>query len=344
MSSLPAHDSSDLADIQFPAASGCSLAGPPDALLCDMELPWCERFYPLGYPIDIVTNAPEVLAIARETFGHSRAARASEPLRVHVGVSPGGERSRLPEPTRREFNHLYSLVADAPNQALLDLKTGTSFIWMTQAAISDGIYFRYNFLEKAVYLQLGAFLVTDIHAACVSRNGRGFLLCGASGAGKTTLAYACATNGWTYTSDDTSYLISESNPPRVIGHSHRIRFRPAAALLFPEVALHPRMPRMEGKASIEIQLAELPQLSTATETTVDSIICLNRYPGATGHIERLAPGAATMRMRDELYSAGEIRAGHVLALEKLWNVPTFRLDYCDLTEAVELLDLLARDV
>jgi len=344
MSSSSAHNSAELTDNRLHAVAACSVTKPSDSLLSDMDLPWCGRFYPLGYPIDIVTNVPEVLAIAEETFGHSRATRVGEPLRLHVGVSPSGERFCPPEPTRREFNHLYSLVADASNQALLDLKTGTSFIWLTQAAISNRSYFRYNFLEKAVYLQLGAFLVTDIHAACVSRNGRGFLLCGASGAGKTTLAYACATHGWTYTSDDTSYLINDSDPPRVIGHSHRIRFRPAAARLFPEVALHPRTPRMEGKASIEIRLAELPVLQTATEATVDSIIYLNRHPGAARRLERLAPGTATMRMRDELYSAGEIRARHGVNLEKLWNVPTFTLDYCDLTGAVELLDSLAREV
>src|SRR5665213_2624050 len=85
--------------------------------------------------------------------------------------------------------------------------------------------FRHNFLEQMVYLLLGSSVVTDLHAACISKDGKGVLLCGDSGAGKSTLSYACARAGWTYTSDDTSYLINDLDLPTVIGHSHRMRFQ-----------------------------------------------------------------------------------------------------------------------
>jgi hypothetical protein len=203
-----------------------SSSRPQDALLCDMELPHRGIFYPLGYPVEVITNDKVVLQAAEESFGHGRLSRTSETLQIRVGVSSKGGSECPPEPTRREYNHLYSLVADVNNQSLLDLRSGINFTWVTSAAVNSGIYFRYNFLEKAVYLLLGASVVTDLHAACVSNNGKGILLIGDSGAGKSTLAYACARAGWTYTSDDTSYLINDSKVPRVIGHSHRARFRP----------------------------------------------------------------------------------------------------------------------
>ncbi len=153
---------------------------------------------------------------------------------------------------------------------------------MTSAAVNNRIYFRYNFLEKAVYLLLGASVVTDMHAACVSKNGKGILLIGDSGAGKSTLAYACARAGWTYTSDDTSYLINDSKPPRVIGHSHRARFRPSAKELFPELEHFGLTPRIEGKPSIEVSTSELPIASTSPEATVDLIVYLNRDSSAEG--------------------------------------------------------------
>jgi ABC-type multidrug transport system fused ATPase/permease subunit len=170
---------------------------PQDDLLCDMDLPFRGSFFPLGYSIEITTNSPAVLAAATASFGHVRASRENTPLQICVGVSSGGSYTCPPEPTRREFNHLYSLVADVDNQALLDLETGTNFTWLTQAAVDNEVYFRSNFLEKTVYLLLGATVVTDIHAACVSKNGKGILLCGETGAGKTTLASACARAGWT---------------------------------------------------------------------------------------------------------------------------------------------------
>jgi len=314
---------------------------PQDSLLCDMELPLRRSFYPLGFAVEILTNRSEILEAAEESFGHRRLRYGSSALQIRIGVSESMGRLRPPEPTRREYNHLYSMVADAENQALLDLRTGANFVWLNEHALKDRLYLRYNFVEKVVYLLLGASVVTDLHAGCVSRKGMGILLCGDSGAGKSTLSYACARAGWTYTSDDTSYLINGSGLPRVIGHAHRARFRPAAKALFPELEPREITPRMEGKASIEVPVCELPKIGTATEATVCSILYLNRYPGAKGALVPLPHGSATERMGKELYSAGEIRTTHRKALERLADIPTFELQYCSLDQAIEQLDRLA---
>ncbi|MGH9583587.1 MAG: HPr kinase/phosphorylase [Bryobacteraceae bacterium] len=241
---------------------------------------------------------------------------------------------------RREHNHLYSLVADAYNQALLDLNTGTSFAWITQATVTNRLFFRYNFLEKMVYLLLGSSVVTDLHAACIGRNGRGVLLCGDSGAGKSTLAYACARKGWAYTSDDTSYLINDSSIPRVIGHAHRVRFRPAARSLFPELQGREVAPRMEGKPSIEVPVSELPIANTASEADIHSVVYLKRYSSATPKLVRLPEGTATQRMREELYSAGEVRARHEKILEHFLATPTYELHYRSISDAIHQLATL----
>jgi hypothetical protein len=315
---------------------------PQDALLCNMELPLRGIFYPLGYPVEILTNDAAVLKGADDSFGHARSSRTSAMLQIRIGVSHEGGPDCPPEPTRREYNHLYSLVADVNNQALLDLRTCTNFTWLTRAAVNNSIYLRYNFLEKVVYLLLGASVVTDLHAACVSKNGKGILLCGDSGAGKSTLAYACARAGWTYTSDDTSYLINDSDPPRVIGHSHRARFRPSAKSLFPELEDRALTPRLEGKPSIEVPISELPVSKTATEATVDSIVYLHRGPSAEARLIRLPNGTATRRACQELYSAGDVRAKHEGILEILSDIPTYELQYSDLSQGEQALGLLTR--
>jgi hypothetical protein len=317
---------------------------PQDALLYDMELPLHGIFYPLGFPVEILTNDSDVLEAAKESFGHRRLRRGSTTLQVRIGVSKGGGSSIPPEPTRREFNHLYSLLANTDNHAVLDLRTCISFIWINKSALNNKLYFRYNFLEKVVYLLLGASAVTDIHAGCVSKNGKGILLCGNSGAGKSTLAYACAQSGWTYTSDDTSYLINDSAVPRVIGHSHRMRFRPAAKDLFSELAGLEVTPRMEGKPSIEIPVSELPHLNAVCEANVHAILYLNRRPSANATLISLPEGTATKRMQEELFSAGEIREKHEKILERLSSVPTYELQYCALDDAIEQLALLVERI
>jgi hypothetical protein len=317
---------------------------PQEALLSHMELPLRGIFYPLGYAVEIITNEPAVLEAANESFGHACLSRTSAALQVCIGVSSGGDSECPPEPTRRQYNHLYSMMADADNQALLDLKTCISFVWVKKSTVDNSLYFRYNFLEKTVYLLLGSSVVTDLHAACVSKNGKGILLCGDSGAGKSTLSYACARAGWTYTSDDTSYLINNSDVPHVIGHSHRVRFRPTAKTLFQELEGRELTRRLEGKPSIEIPISEFPGLITASEARVHSIVYLNRSPSGTGRLVSLPEGTATQRTRKELYSAGEIRTKHEKILEVLSCIPTYELQYCALDHAIDQLDLLAQGV
>ena len=314
---------------------------PQDSLLYDMELQLRRRFYPLGFAVEVVTNHPEVLEAAAESFGHRRLRYGGTALQIRIGVTGSRSAKRPPDPVRREYNHLYSMVADTDNQALLDLRTGANFIWLNEGALKSRLYLRHNFLEKVVYLLLGSSVVTDVHAGCISKDGKGILLCGDSGAGKTTLSYACARAGWTYTSDDTSYLINGSLPPRVIGHAHRVRFRPDAKALFQELEHRAITPRMEGKASIEVPVSELPPIHTATEAVVRSIVYLKRYPEAQGTLTRLPRGTGAERMCKELYSAGEIRARHEEVLEKLANIPTFELHYCSVGQALQQLEELA---
>jgi hypothetical protein len=315
---------------------------PQDALLRDLELPLHQTFFPLGFAVEIMTNDLDVFEAATESFGHRRLCRGNAALQVRIGISEGGSAKCPPEPTRREYNHLYSLVADGDNQALLDLRTSTSFVWLKKSALNNRLYFRYNFLEKVVYLLLGASAVTDIHAACVSKYGRGILLCGDSGAGKSTLAYACARAGWTYTSDDTCYLINDSKTPRVIGHSHRVRFRPEAKALFPELENRDVTPRMEGKPSLEVRISELADLRirTAPEVKVQSIVYLKRNLSSKGRLARLPAGTATLRTCQELFSAGEIREKHEAILQSLSDVPTYELYYRDLNDAMRELEFL----
>ena len=313
-----------------------------DALLSEMVLPLRRTFYPLGYSVEIVTNDTSVLQAAQESFGHRELVRYCDIPAVRIGVSPADACGAPPEPIRRQYNHLYSLVADTDNQALLDLRSCTTFVWSTRNAVQNQLYFRYNFLEKVVYLLLGASVVTDIHAACVGKSGRSIMLCGESGAGKSTLAYACARAGWTYTSDDTSYLINSSTIPCVIGHAHRARFRPSARKLFPELAAFSLTPRMEGKPSIEVSTAELPIERVSEEARVHSVVYLRRDPAAKAQLVRLPEGTATQMFSRDMYSAGEIRARHIANLQLLAEVPTYELRYYELNDAVDALESLTQ--
>src|SRR5205085_11837046 len=56
----------------------------------------------------------------------------------------------------------------------------------------------------------------SVHAAGVCRGGKGLLIAGTSGAGKTTLALALIKEGLEFLGDDMLFLADGSNGPRVL--------------------------------------------------------------------------------------------------------------------------------
>jgi len=235
------------------------------------------------------------------------------------------------------------MVADVENRAICDMTAGFGFVCIGQAALRHSSYLRYHFLEAAVYNLIGALHVTPLHAACVSRNGQGLLFCGNSGAGKSTLAYACARAGWTYTSDDSSYLL-RGTLPQVIGNSQKVRFRPSARELFPELVGHDLTPRAEGKPSIEVPSVELPGLITSNEATIRGIVLLNRQPSATAVLLPLPHAAAIQYFDEALFPDHEIHARQMTALDALAMVDVYELRYDNLSQAIDCLERLTQQV
>lgn len=316
-----------------------------------MRLAFRGLFHPLGFSVEIETNRAEVLSAALALWGEQAALPIAgledKPLAVRIEVTPSAEDECPPKPVFRAHRHLLSLVAGPDSFATCDLERGVGCAWLSEAALDHGSYFRHHFLEAIVMCLLTGSRVTPIHAACVSLHGHGMLLCGESGAGKSTLAYACARAGFTLTSDDASYLVS--NPEsgsykeaRVRANCHRIRFRPAARHLFPEIADRGLTPRVQGKPSIEVCTAELAGIAVRPESAVHAIVLLKRCAedGPTA-LNRLAVDAVRPYLENTLYLLDGIHERQAESLQPLLRTPMYELRYRDLTAAVARLERLA---
>lgn len=313
-----------------------------DALLSKVDLPLRAVFYPLGFAFEIITNNVAVLNAASESWGHTKQREGGPILQLRIGVTKGTSEGCPPGPVVRSQQHLLSIVADAHNQAICDLNTGVSFAWVNEGALQYPSYLRYHFLEAVALTLISTSYATPIHAACVSRYGCGLLLCGDSGAGKSTLAYACARSGWTFTSDDASYLKHNSRELCMIGNSHQLRFRPSARELFPELQGRSLTPRAEGKPSIEVPTAELPGIVTAEEVQVRHVVLLNRWPSPYAELLSLPRKAARRYFQQYLPFSDRRQQEQSEALQRLYSADVYELRYQDLAQAVDCLDHLAR--
>ncbi len=312
----------------------------PDPLQYGVVLPLRETFYPLGFTLEIETNSPSVLEAARESWPCGSALFAERPLRLCIAVSPGPKRDLPPPPAFRGQAHLVSIISDQRNFAVCDYQRGFGFCCLESAAVADRPWLRYCFLEAVTYLLLTQLYLTPLHAACVALEGRGVLLLGESGAGKSCLAYACACRGWTYLADDASSLVRGHAGRMVLGRPHQIRFRDSAPALFPELAGRPAVYGVNGKRSIEVPTREMPHIATASSCRADYIVFLHRGDGAA----RLDPISASMaqgRLEEVLFLYdAQVYAGHRSSLAELASAQAFDLRYQESERAADLLRAL----
>jgi hypothetical protein len=322
-----------------------TLVSVPDPTLCEFPLPLERTFYPLGFAVRISTNSPEIVQAATEVWGSCERVFDEEPVQLRLAVDPACTEARPPAAMPRAQGHLFCLVHSARNFATADLSRGYAFGWFTPAMVADRGHFRYHFLESLGYAMLSALYLTPIHAACVNLRGGGMLLWGPSGAGKTSLAYACAKRGWEFVTDDGSYLVRKSTgEPWIAGRPHDIRFRDTARSLFPELATRTPCLRMNGKLDIEVPSAELGILKVAQAARVGTLVILNRQAGGPAQL-RPYPKEDALALLEQTICFGDerVRQAQRQSLKSLTKLPVFELTYSGLEDAERRLRLLVED-
>lgn len=317
---------------------------PLDPLQYAFALPLTRIFFPMGFPVRITTNSEEVIRAAEDAWGSCEELFGYTPLDLRFAVDGDSTSERPPSVLPRGRENLLAIVHAADNFAIADLSRGSSFSWLTPAMVAEHGYFRYHFLEALTYVMLGALYLTPIHAGCVALNGCGVLLCGDSGAGKTSLAYSCARRGWTYVADDASHLLRPGTELRILGRPHDIRFRSTAAQLFPELAVYSPVKRANGNLDLEIKTSELGLRHTATETRAGYLIFPNRaFSGRPGL--RAAERSRAAEWLFEVLCVGEecVREAQRKSLAPLLDLPILELCYRDPAEGeAELRTLVMR--
>jgi hypothetical protein len=314
-----------------------------DPILAHASMPLQSVYFPLGFPLSFATNSLSLHAAAFQSWGKFRQVFSTPPLTLRIGVTYEKSRSALlpGAPVCRLQGHLLSNIADPDNFVVCDLNDGYSFGWLTPQTAENVPYSRYHILEAGALAMVAALRAAPLHAACVTAASRGMLLCGDSGAGKTSLALAAARAGWTFTSDDACYLPIGRSDRMVVGNCHQLRLRESGVLLFPEFADRAVTPRATGKPSIEIPTEDLPHLLTSESATIDHIIFLNRNSEKHAGLYSFSKDVACSYFSQSLFSTTKSHATHTSALQHLLEVDIYELCYTDLDWAVQRLHELA---
>jgi hypothetical protein len=300
-------------------------------------------FYPSGFPVEVRTNSAEILSFCGEMWNVFAKRFDTELVRIDVHVVES-DSTECPSAVKyQKLERTMVFAADAENFGVVHFGRNESQVRITQAAMRHKLYVQQCFLAVASGPHWATRYMTPVHAACVALDGHGIMLCGDSGAGKSTLSYACARAGWTYVSDDASFLLNCGTGRTVSGDCHRVRFRPTAAELFPELIGLELTPRMTGKPSIEMPTAAFPQMVCAQTVNVDFMVFLNRRTEGPPELRPYRKDVARYFMQQTLYGTPETLAVQYKTIERLLTAEVFELRYRDLGWAIERLEKLARE-
>ncbi|HEV2401156.1 MAG TPA: aldolase [Candidatus Sulfotelmatobacter sp.] len=335
---LRERESSDGSPLPLPISEGCAY----DPLLSLCELPLKKVFYPRGFPVAVHTNSEEVLEAAHESWGENRQAFDVPEIRIDVGVLPAFASHCFNLPVCRSRENILCSIADAQNFSVCDVGTGYAFCWLSRHTVNNHAYFRYHFLEAAALSLVTTKYLTPVHGACVAWKGKGILLCGDSGAGKSSLSFACARRGWTFLSDDATCLVRGRKGRIVVGNPEHIHFRESAFEIFPELRHIPLRPRINGEIAVELATESCSEIKTAHEAEVDFVLFLNRQPSVLPSVLPFSRATALANLSQILcYGEEKIRKEQKRSLANLVSAEVLEFRYSDLEPAVAFLRRLA---
>lgn len=169
------------------------------------------------------------------------------------GVVLRYERSTIVKSLDRQRRALYLCVEDAQKLGLNDQTKPFPHFLATW------------YLDRGIHL---------VHAGLVSIRGKGVLIGGTGGSGKSTVAIACALAGFDFLGDDTVGTVVSAEG--CIGHAcyNVVRSSPRVFEWFPRLAevahLLPRTPADKGK--LLFSMAEVPGVVAPRSTTIQAIV------------------------------------------------------------------------
>lgn len=325
-----------------PAAELPRLPDSTQVMLGSPDLRLRATFFPFGFPAEVRTNSEAVLEQFRSLWGRFTQERNAPPILCEVELVESSSRECPPAPSYRLMPPLIVCTGDADNYCIVDLERQQARMAISSAALHYPSYVQFFFLGLPVCC-IATEHATPVHAGCVSLGGRGILLCGDSGAGKSTVSYACARAGWTYTSDDASYLVNGGEARVVTGNCHQLRFRPSARQLFAELEGLEITPRAVGKPSIEVPTARLRHITVAPTAEVDFIVYLNQHAGGPSRLVPYSREQARRSMQQVLYGPPRSLERQYAAIDKLLTAEIFEMRSPDLDWVVDRLQTLAEN-
>lgn len=178
-----------------------------------------------------------------------------------------------------------SFVALSPDQ-------GGALVTVARQMLKFPYHVRYELIEFAVFtLAARAQQLIPLHAACVSRNDRGLLLMGESGAGKSTMALHCLLRKLDFVSEDAVFVTAKGLLATGVANFLHVcpdTLRWLSKQQARHVRVSPRIQRRSGVRKFEIDLRQGDYRLAARPPKLSTIVFLSPREGGKALLRPLS--------------------------------------------------------
>jgi hypothetical protein len=299
----------------------------------------------LGCDFEFETDSPELRRIVDWAYADLPRHKLSTTvprLKIRIARAPsdrgrGRKAARSAEIPRIEMlsgADFLGATTSASDFVVLSPAQRTGLIVVSPRLLRSEYHVRYELLEFAVFtLATRVQGLVGLHAACVGRGGRGLLLMGDSGAGKSTAALHCLLRGFEFLSEDSVFVAPDSLLATGVAnfaHVRRdsLRFVPQEAQAL--VRRSPVIKRRSGVEKFEIDLRrrEFRPARRPLEIAACVFMTAERAAGAGAGPGSLASSLRRGELLARLGAAQPYAAhqpGWMRFRQRLTGVPAFEL-------------------
>jgi hypothetical protein len=168
----------------------------------------------------------------------------------------------------------------------------------------------------------------SLHAACVADDGRGLLVAGGSGAGKTTLAIALVRAGLTFLTDDMVFLSIDDETISVHALPDEIDVTDNTVDMFPELRSLRGAALPPGRPKHSARLEQLLRVDAALRCTPHALVVCDIGADDATVVEPMSGAAALLALAPNvLLTEASSSQAHLAALAALVrSVPCYRVE------------------
>jgi hypothetical protein len=233
-----------------------------------------------------------------------RLAREGRDFRVRLALAPRARRPRRSDAPRIDMLAGAGLLCASTSHsdfAVVSAEQRAALVVLSPRMLRFPYQARYELIEFVVFtLAARAQGLVPLHAACVGERGRGVLLMGDSGAGKTTAALHCLLQGLEFIAEDSVFVTPDSLLATGVANFLHVRTDSLASLPRATAAAIRRsrvIRRRSGVRKFEIDLRSAGFRLATTPLRIVAIVFISARTARTARLlTPLRRGAALLRL------------------------------------------------